>query len=68
MGSISMSTIATIECPTCSALLEVSRQEIPGEVNLLWSTSDEMPCRAPPVRRCPYARQEMKTRFPWFDG
>jgi hypothetical protein len=68
MGSMSMSTIATVECSTCSALLEVSRQEVPGEPNLIWSTSDETPCRAPPVRRCPHARAEVKRRFAAFDG
>ena len=61
-------TIATIECATCSALLEVYRQEMPGEPNLGWSASDESLCKAPPVRRCPHARNEIKRRFSWFEG
>ena len=61
-------TIATIECAACSALLEVYRQEMPGEANLGWTTSEEALCKAPPVRRCPHARAEMKRRFSWFDG
>ena len=60
--------IASIECSTCSAVLEIYRQEISGEPNLAWSTSDEGLCKAPPVRRCPHARNEIKRRFSWFDG
>jgi hypothetical protein len=48
-----MSAIATIGYSTCSALLEVSRQERPGEPNVVWRTSDEALCKALPVRRCP---------------
>jgi hypothetical protein len=59
--------VATIECSTCSALLEVHPQDVPGEPNLGWNTLDEDRCKAPPLKRCPHARAEIKLRFPTVD-
>jgi hypothetical protein len=60
--------MATIECSTCAALLEVYPQGGPGEACLGWNTRDEDLCKSPPLRRCPHARAEIKRRFPGFDG
>jgi hypothetical protein len=64
-----MARIATIECSTCSALLEIYPQDLPGEPKLGWNALDDgQLCRAPPLRRCPHARAEVKLRFQEFDG
>jgi hypothetical protein len=60
--------LATIECATCSAWLEVFPQDVPGEPALGWSTLGDDRCKAPPLNRCPHARAEIKLRFPNFDG
>jgi hypothetical protein len=63
------SKLAIIECSTCSALLEVYPQALPDEPNLGWSALDGgQLCQAPPLRRCPHARAEVKLRFQEFDG
>jgi hypothetical protein len=63
-----MARIATIECSTCSALLEAYAQALPDEPNLGWSALDDgQLCKAPPLRRCPHARVEVKLRFQEFD-
>ena len=60
-----ISKLATIECATCSGLIEVFPQiENPG---LGWSMIDEDFCKTPPLNRCPYARAEIKRRFPEID-
>ena len=59
--------VATIECATCSALLEVCPQDVSGEPVLGWNTLDEDCCKAPPLKRCPHARAEIKLRFPTVD-
>jgi hypothetical protein len=60
--------LATIECSTCSALLEVHLQNVPGEPSLGWSALDDGHlCKALPLRRCPHARAEIKLRFPSVD-
>jgi hypothetical protein len=57
--------VATIECSTCSALLEVYPQDVPGEPSLGWDAlNDGHLCKAPPMRRCPYARAEIKALSP----
>ena len=70
-GSVLMSEqskLATIECATCSVLLEVYPQDIPGEPCLGWNALDDGHlCEAPPLRRCPHARTEIKLRFPSVD-
>jgi hypothetical protein len=70
-GAILMSEqskLATIECVTCSALLEVYPQDVPAEPSLGWSALDDGHfCQAPPLRRCPHARAEIKLRFPSID-
>jgi hypothetical protein len=44
-----MARIATIECSTCSALLEIYPQTVPDEPNLGWSALDDgQLCKAPP--------------------
>jgi hypothetical protein len=62
-----MANIATIECSTCSALLEVYPQDVPGEPSLGCSTRDGELCKAPPLRRYPHAWAEIKRRFPNSD-
>jgi hypothetical protein len=60
--------VATIECSTCSALLEVYPQDVPGDPALGWDALDDGHlCQAPPLKRCPHARAEIKLRFPNFD-
>jgi hypothetical protein len=59
--------VATIECATCAALLEVYPQDVPGEPSLGWNTLGEDCCKAPPLKRCPHARTEIKLRFPTVD-
>jgi len=63
-----MSKVATIECSTWPALLELYPQNVVGEPSPAWSTRDEALCKAPPVWRCPHAVGEIKPRFPGFDG
>jgi hypothetical protein len=63
----SWATLMTIECSTCSALIEVYPQDVPGEPSVGWSTRDEEFCKAPPLRRCPHARAEIKRQFPGSD-
>ena len=63
-----ISKMATIECATCSTLLELYPQDEPGQPNLRWNALDEDQCRAPPINRCPNARAEVKRRFAVFDG
>jgi hypothetical protein len=60
--------MATIECSTCSTLLEVYPQDAPGEPNLGWNALDADLCRAAPIERCPHARAEVKRRFAYYDG
>ena len=44
--------VATIECSTCAALLEVYPQDVPGEPALGWNAlGDGHLCQAPPLRR-----------------
>src|SRR5262249_10965392 len=45
------------------ALIELYPQHVPGEPSLGWSTNDSELCKAPPVRRCPYARTVIKRLF-----
>jgi hypothetical protein len=60
--------LATIECSTCSALLEVYPQDAPGEPSLGWDALDDgQLCDAPPLKRCPHARADIKMRFPAVD-
>jgi len=70
IGSMNAKTkVATIECSTCAALLEVYPQNVPGEPSLGWDVLDDGElCKAPPLRRCPRARAEIKLRFPAFEG
>jgi len=63
-----MSKMATIECSTCSTLLEICPKDARGEPNLCWSALDADLCKAPPINRCPHARSEVKRRFAAFDG
>ena len=63
-----ISKMATLECATCSTLLEVYPQDQPGEPNLCWTALDANQCKAPPINRCPDARAEVKRRFADFDG
>ena len=55
--------MATIACSTCSTLLEIYPQDAPGEPNLAWTALDEDLCKAPPIKRCPHARAEVKRRL-----
>jgi hypothetical protein len=70
-GSILMSEqskLATIECATCSVLFEVYPQDVPDEPSLGWSAlGNGYLCQAPPLRRCPHARAEIRLRFPSVD-
>jgi hypothetical protein len=59
--------LATIECSTCSALIEVYPAAIRDGPDLEWSTLGNECCQLPPVTRCPYARNEVKRRFPDLD-
>ena len=59
--------LAIIECSTCSALLEIYPQDVPGEPSLGWNALDENRCQSPPLRRCRHARAEIKLRFPAVD-
>jgi hypothetical protein len=61
------STLATIECATCSAWIEVYAQDEPGEPSIGWITRDELLCKSPLLKRCPHARAEIKLRFPAVD-
>ena len=56
--------LATIECSTCSALIEVYLAELRDGPDLEWSTLGDECCQSPPVTRCSYARDEIKLRFP----
>jgi hypothetical protein len=59
--------LATIECATCSALIEVFRRYEPGTTIVVWSTQDDNLCERPPVTRCPRAHAEIRLRFPEVD-
>jgi hypothetical protein len=56
--------LATIECATCSALIEVYPAAIRDGPDLEWSAPGDECCQSPPVTRCPYARDEIRRRFP----
>ena len=61
--------LTTIECSTCSVLLEVYPQNTPGQPTLGWNAlEDDQLCKAPPLGRCPHAWAEVKRLFPDFDG
>ena len=62
-----MPSTGTVECATCSALLEVYPRGIQGEPNLSWTTQDRELCKVPPVRRCPHAWADIKRLFPDAD-
>jgi hypothetical protein len=59
-----MAKLATLECTTCAALLEVYPRDVSDEPGVGWTTVDEECCKAAPVRRCPHALAEIKRRFP----
>lgn len=61
----SSAKLATIECGTCSALIEVYRRDEP-EYSLFWeSRSDGFAhCQHGAVERCPQAGAEVRLRFP----
>ena len=60
--------LATIECSTCSVLLEVYPQNTPGQPSLGWNAlEDGQLCKVPPLKRCPHARTAVKLRFPGVD-
>ena len=63
-----LTKMATLECSTCSSLLRVYPQDEPAEPNFGWNALDADQCKAPPIRRCPHARAEVKRRFAAFDG
>jgi hypothetical protein len=59
--------MATIECATCSTLIEVfptARSEGP---DLEWERLGDDHCQSPPLARCPHARREIKDRYPGFN-
>ena len=63
------STLTTIECSTCSVLLEIFLQNTPGQPSLGWNALESgQVCKAPPLGRCPHAWSEVKRLFPDFDG
>jgi DNA-directed RNA polymerase subunit RPC12/RpoP len=55
-----ISKMATIECSTCSTLLEVYTQDAPREPNLGWNALDEDLCEAAPINRCPHCSYRVK--------
>lgn len=57
--------LATIECGTCSALIEVYQQYEPN-YSLVWETRPDgfVHCRHGAVEHCPKAIAEVKLRFP----
>jgi hypothetical protein len=61
--------LATIECSTCSALIEVF-PAVPGSrvADLQWAAlaSGEL-CKSPPLNRCPHIRADIKRCFPDLD-
>jgi hypothetical protein len=59
--------LATIECATCSALIEVFRRYEPVATIIVWSTQDDNLCERPPVTHCPRAHAEIRLRFPEVD-
>ena len=61
------SKLASFECATCSAWIEVYPQDEPGEPSIGWNAQDEALCRSPPIRRCPHLRAEISVRHPGFD-
>jgi hypothetical protein len=63
-----ISKMATIQCSTCSTLLEVYPQDEPRKPNLCWTALDDDRCKAPPITRCPHARDAVKRRVAGFDG
>jgi len=57
--------LATIECTTCSALIEVFRRYEPVVTIIVWSTQDDdHSCEQPPIYCCPRAHAEVKLRYP----
>ena len=61
------SKLASFECATCSAWIEVYPQDEPGEPSIGWNAQDEALCKSPPIRRCPHLRAEISVRHPGFD-
>jgi hypothetical protein len=56
--------VATIECATCGAFIEVYRWRAEGQESIDWSIPDERLCRDPPMRDCRQARLQVRRRFP----
>jgi hypothetical protein len=56
--------MATIECATCSTLIEVFPTALSEGPDVEWARLEDDHCKAPPLARCPYARSEIKDRFP----
>ena len=54
--------LATIECATCGALIEVFRRDTPDGTTIDWRQHDADLCKQP--HRCPQARLEVRRRFP----
>ena len=59
------SKLATLECSTCTALIDVFQQYEP-DLALIWDARDvEGPsCQHPPSTSCPNARAEVERRYP----
>jgi hypothetical protein len=62
------SKLASFECATCSAWIEVYPQDQPDEPALGWNAQDDRLCKSPPIRRCPHLRAEINVRHPGFDA
>lgn len=58
--------LATIDCPECSAWVEIHRRGSPQYPLRGWREADEQLCKAPPLRRCPYLHVTIGSQFPGY--
>lgn len=56
--------LATIDCPECSAWVEVYPRGTPGDPIRAWKKEDEEICKAQPLKLCPHIRAAIAGQFP----
>jgi len=61
---VGTATRAIINCPVCSAQVEVYPPGPPGQARIGWRVRDSGLCKTPPLGDCPTMRTEIEQRFP----
>jgi hypothetical protein len=56
--------LATLDCPKCSAWIEVYPCGAPGEPIRMWKGQDEDVCKVQPLKLCPHVHAVIAGQFP----